>query len=130
MALLLKENSCAKSFYNSCINNCRSYGPNKLIYVTFKCNLDHQPTEKCLKRHFPSSWTTIFKSMHKCRRYDPEKSGLMHTRTYTRTHIHLSKLVAALSRSTASGLDKKEYSYSIHVIGCNNIQRVILSKSK
>ena len=23
---------------------CRSYGPEKLIYVTFKCNLDHHPT--------------------------------------------------------------------------------------
>ena len=32
---------------------------------------------------------------------------------HTRTHIHLSKIVTAMSRFTASGLDKKEqYSYS------------------
>ena len=34
--LLFKENTCAKL--------CRSYGPEKLIYVTFKCDLDLQPT--------------------------------------------------------------------------------------
>ena len=52
-------------------------------------------------------------------------------------YIRLSKIVTAMSRFTASGLDKKEhysylyskakpevrlYSYSIHVVGCNNIQ--------
>ena len=55
----------------------------------------------------------------------------------TRTHIHLSKTVTATSSFTASGLNKKErysclystanpkvwlYLYSIHVVGCNNIQ--------
>ena len=59
---------------------------------------------------------------------------------HIRSHIHLSKIVT-VSRFTASGLDKKEqysclYSranpkvwlhlYSIHVVGCNNIQSVIL----
>ena len=59
-------------------------------------------------------------------------------------HIHLSKMVTAMSRFTASGLDKKEqysclysiakpkvwlYSYSIHVDGCSDIQSVILPKS-
>ena len=64
-----------------------------------------------------------------------------HACMHTRTHIHLSKIVTAMSRFTASGLDKKEqcsclysranpkvwlYLYSIHVVGCNNIQNVIL----
>ena len=55
----------------------------------------------------------------------------------TRTHIHLSKIVTATSSFTASGVNKKEqysflystanpkvwlYLYSIHVVGCNNIQ--------
>ena len=64
---------------------------------------------------------------------DIRKHACMHTRT----HIHLSKIVAAMSRFTASGLNKKEqysclysrakpkvwlYLYSIHVVGCNNVQ--------
>ena len=64
---------------------------------------------------------------------DIRKHACMHTRT----HIHLSKIVTAMSRFTASGLNKKEqysclystanpkvwlYLYSIHVVGCNNIQ--------
>ena len=61
----------------------------------------------------------------------------MHAFMHTRMHIHLSKIVAAMSRFTASGLDKKEqysclysrvnpkvrlYLYSNHVVGCNIIQ--------
>ena len=63
----------------------------------------------------------------------------MHACMHTRMHIHLSKIVTAtgMSRLTASGLDKKEqysclysranpqiwlYMYSIHVVGCNNIE--------
>ena len=61
----------------------------------------------------------------------------MHACMHTRTHIHLSKIITAKSRFTASGLDKKEqysylysranrkvwlYLYSIHVVGCNNIE--------
>ena len=56
---------------------------------------------------------------------------------HTCMHIHLSKIVTAMSRFTASGLEKKEqysclysraipkvwlYLYSIHVVGCNNIK--------
>ena len=116
---------------------CRSYGRDKLIHVTFKCDLDLQPTLKNISKstfplHGQQLCQTILKFMHKCRSYDPDKSGGMHTRT----HIHLSMLVTAMSRFTASGLDKKEqysclysiakpkvwlYSYSIHVVGCNNI---------
>ena len=47
-------------------------------------------------------------------RTNPE--GRTHARMFTRMHIHLSKLVTAMSRFTASGLDrKKQYScyYSI-----------------
>ena len=44
----------------------------------------------------------ILKSMHKCRRYGPDKSGRMHART----HTHLSKIVTAMSRFTASGFDR------------------------
>ena len=61
----------------------------------------------------------------------------MHACLHTRTHIHHSKIVTAMSRFTARGLNKKEqysclystehpevwlYLYSIHVVGCNNIQ--------
>ena len=64
---------------------------------------------------------------------DIRKHACMHTRT----HIHLSKLVTAMSRFTASKLNKKEqyscsystanpkvwlYLYSNNVVGCNNIQ--------
>ena len=35
--------------------------------------------------------------------------GCIHARTYTRTHIHLNKLVTTMSRLTASWLDKKEH---------------------
>ena len=60
-----------------------------------------------------------------------------HACMHTRMHIHLSKIVTAMSRFTTSGLNKKEqysclystanlkvwlYLYSIHVVGCNNIQ--------
>ena len=31
---------------------CRSYGPQKLIYVTFKCDLDLQPTLKMFQMAF------------------------------------------------------------------------------
>ena len=64
---------------------------------------------------------------------DTRKNACMHTRT----HIQLSKIVAAMSCFTASGFNKKEqysclysrvipkvwpYLYSIQVVGCNNIQ--------
>ena len=64
---------------------------------------------------------------------DIRKRACMHTRT----HIHLSKIETAMSRFTASGVNKKEqysclystanpkvwlYLYSIHIVGCNNIQ--------
>ena len=64
--------------------------------------------------------------------------GHMHACMHAHTHaLHLSKIVTAMSRFTASGLNKKEqysclyfganpkvwlYLYSIHVVGCNNIQ--------
>ena len=41
--LLFKENTCAKLFEIHAYIY-RSYGPEKLIYVTFKCDLDLQPT--------------------------------------------------------------------------------------
>ena len=41
MAILVyKENTCEKLFWNPCIY----VGQKKLIYVTFKCDLDIQPT--------------------------------------------------------------------------------------
>ena len=60
-----------------------------------------------------------------------------HAYMHTRTHIYLSKIVTAMSGFTASGLNKTEqysclysianpkvwlYLYSIHVVGCNNVQ--------
>ena len=67
----------------------------------------------------------------------------MHACMHTHTHIQLSKIVTAMSRFTASGLVKKEqysclyssanpkvwlYLYSIHVVGCNNIQYNFISQ--
>ena len=60
----------------------------------------------------------------------------MHACMHTRMHICLSKIVTAMSRSTANELNRKEqysclysranpkvwlYLYSFHVVGCNNI---------
>ena len=52
--------------------------------------------------------------MHKCRSYDPDKSGRTYARmhAYTRTHIYLSEIVIAMSPFTASGLAKRN---NIHV---------------
>ena len=44
MAILLyKEKTCAKLFLKYMLM-CRSYGSQKLIYVTFKCVIDLPPT--------------------------------------------------------------------------------------
>ena len=39
---MLKETTCSKINLKS-MYKCRSYSPDKLIYVTFKCDLDLQP---------------------------------------------------------------------------------------
>ena len=103
----------------------------RLIYMAFKCDLDLKPTLKIFQMALLQGQQLcqiILKSMHKGRSYDPDKSGWMHTPM----HIHLSKQVIAMSRFTASGLDKKKqysclysrakskvwlFSYSIHVVG-------------
>ena len=43
----------------------------------------------------------VWKSMHYCTSYGPDKSG----RTDGRTHIHRTKIVTTMSRLPASGLD-------------------------
>ena len=57
----------------------------------------------------------ILKSMHKCRRYGPDKS--------IRTHIHLTKFVTAMSRFIVRGLDKndmKDHRDLITYLACSN----------
>ena len=58
---------------------CRSYGPEKLIYVTFKWDLDLEPPKNVSNGTSPPKGQqlcqTILKSMHKYRSYDPDKSG-------------------------------------------------------
>ena len=44
----------------------------------------------------------VFKSMHYCTSYCPDKSG----RTHGCTHIHRTKIVTTMSHLPASGLDK------------------------
>ena len=75
------------------MHKCRSYGPDNLMNVTLRCDLDLHPTYKKV-----SNDTTllkdnklcqiILKSMHKCRSYDPDKSGRTHARTHAHTHAH------------------------------------------
>ena len=96
------------------MHNCRSYGWDKRNIWDHQ--VWHWPSTylKCFKWLFSASrrqlCQIILKSMHKCRSYGLDKSGLMHARTHThtyaRTHIHPTKIVTAMSRFTASGLDK------------------------
>ena len=46
---------------------------------------------------------------------DGYSHACMHAHTHARTHIHLSKIVTAMSRFTASGLDKKEQYSCLHL---------------
>ena len=52
---------------------------------------------------------------------------------HTRTHIHLSKIVTAMSRFTASGLDKKDNNIHVYILeqtpkpGFNCIQFKLLA---
>ena len=48
----------------------------------------------------------LLKFMHKCRSYDPDKSGRTHASVHNARTYSLAK--TAMSRFTASGLDKKE----------------------
>ena len=41
--IFLKKSTYAKLILKS-MHKCRSYGPDKLVYVTFRCDLDLQPT--------------------------------------------------------------------------------------
>ena len=99
---------------------CRSYGPEKLIYVTLKCDLDLQPIYKNVSNgtsppQGQQLCQIILKSMHKCRSYGLDKSGPAHTCT----HIHLSKLVTAMSRFTARWLEKKRNNIHVYILEHN-----------
>ena len=80
--LLLKENNCAKLFWNPCIN-VGVMARTSSLYVTFKCGLDLQPTWKKVSYgifhpHGQQVCQIILKSMHECGSYGPDKSGWMH----------------------------------------------------
>ena len=102
--LLLREPLC--QIILKFMHKCRSYGLGKLIYVTFKCDLDLQPTAVPKKNVSNSTSSpqgkqlchTILKSMIKCRSYGLDKSG--------HAHIHRNKIVTAMSCFTASDSTK------------------------
>ena len=146
--LLSKENTCAKLFWNPCIYVVVMAQKSSFMWpssVTLTFNLPKNVSNGTSPPKGQQLCQIILKAMHKCRSYGPDKSGRTHARTRAQcAHTKLSKKVTAMSRFTASGLDKKEqysclysrakskvwlYSYSIHVIGCSNIQSVILPKS-
>ena len=75
------------------MHNCRSFGPDKLIYVTFKCDLDLKSTKRNVSNntsppHGKQLCQTILIFMHKYRTYDLDKSGGLYTRTHVHTHAH------------------------------------------
>ena len=75
---------------------CRSYGPEKLIFVTFKCDLDLQFTLKNVSNgtsppQGQQLCQIILKFMHKCWSYDPDKSGRMHARAHNAGTYSLTK---------------------------------------
>ena len=80
MALLLLK------IISKSMHMCRSYGPEKLIYVTF--NLPKNVSNGTSPPQGQQLCQISLKSMHKCRSYDPDKSGRMHApahnaRTYS-----------------------------------------------
>ena len=65
------------------MHKCRSYdGLDKLIYVTFKCDLTFNLPKNCFKWHFSSSRQIIFKSMHKRSSWHRQ----IRTHAYTQAH--------------------------------------------
>ena len=83
--LILKENDCAKLFWSPGITvGVMSWTSS--IYVTFKCDLDLQPTWKNVSNDTSppqerQQCQIFLKSMHECRSQGLEKSGCMHTHT-------------------------------------------------
>ena len=84
------------------MHKCGSDGPDKLIYVTFTCDLDLQPTKKMFQMALLLKDKIILRSIPKCRSYGPDKSR--------RTHAHIpnSKIhvVTAMSRFTKRARQK------------------------
>ena len=115
MALLLvKENNCARLFWNPCIN---VEWPGQaqfmtILSLTFKCDLDFQPTWKKKVSNGTSPpqgqhlCKIILKSMHKCRSYGLDKSRWMHSCMNYCIHIHRTKIVTAMSGSPKAHLTK------------------------
>ena len=106
--LLFKENTCAELLWNPCIY-VGVLDQKKLIYLqvwpwpsTYLKNVSNgtsppQGQQLCY---------IILKSMHKCKSCGPDKSGWTYTSMHACTHIHLSKIVTAMSLFTASRLNK------------------------
>ena len=109
--LLLEGNICAKLFWNPCINvqvmlqtssiHVYDHFDLHLTPVTLTFNLP----KKCFKWHFSSQGQQlcqiVWKSMHYCTNYGPDKSGQIHGRT------HKTKIVTTMSRLPARGLNNK-----------------------
>ena len=79
------------------MHRCRNYGSDKLIYVTFKCDLDLQLTCKNVSNDtsLPQRQQLcriILKFIRKHKSYGSEKSrpmhGCMHASTYELMHAH------------------------------------------
>ena len=83
--LVIKENNCAKLFWNPCIN-VQVMAQTSSIYeyfcdLTFKCDLDLQPTLRNVSNDTATFQgeqlcQIILKPMHKHRSYGPEKLNL------------------------------------------------------
>ena len=78
--LLLKENTCAKLFWYPCIN-VKVMAWISSIYLTFKCDLDLQPTQTNVLNGTTTPQgehlcKAILISMHKCRSYGLDKLNL------------------------------------------------------
>ena len=97
------------------MHKCRIYGLDKLnlwlfYHLTFKCDLDLQPTWKNVSKGTSSHQEKqlcqiILTLMQKCRSYGPDKSGWMHACTTQPTaHIIRTEVVTIMS---ASGLHRK-----------------------
>ena len=77
---MLQMNNCSKLFWNLCIK-CRSCYPDKLNYLTFKCDLDLQTTWTNVSNSTATPQGKqlcyiIFKSIYKCTSYGPNKLNL------------------------------------------------------
>ena len=113
--LLFKENKCAKSFWNPCINLQDMAQTNSIFdhfiswppSVTLTFNLPQQMFHMALLPQGEQLCQSILKFMHKCTSYVPNKSRQMQTHIMLACmHIHRTEVVTTMSRSLQAGSTK------------------------